>query len=518
MAIYLKPPEGCASLYNLYDCSETRLQYLILLDKHYGNKEEINNILSSNPRLTSNSDCLIEGSRKDRITHFILRLASVCNAKFQSFLITAEQKLFQYRLECGGKNALFNCVKNLKRHAYYAYKKQRLSNRHREELLQIIYLSDYLICSGMILCTERDYCQHSCSVQWFMVLPLIRDRLVIPKFGIVEISCQLLPALFGCIFQTTLTMGLKQLVESGTAINAYNDERIARMVKKINKTFSKFKDDGITQVSRPLYHQDISKESPMFPLCMQELQRSLVKSRRLRHNPRFRYTLFLKDIGLPVDESLKFWQHWYSKPHAEHGNGCQHTWEGKDGVRFIYGIRHIYGLEGKKISYTSHSCSALQEMSPQPTESGGCPYTSYDAVKLRKLLHEVGVKRLDTQELIVNASERGRPTEACSIMLADTLLTRGWKKTDDLKTEIDNDKITENKELKQESHCSARCESDIRTKYGDVPLNDNKPLIDKSIICTKKVTNDLYDLEDLSDIIGHCKFSRPSRYFMKASM
>ncbi|CAL4071455.1 unnamed protein product, partial [Meganyctiphanes norvegica] len=486
MAIYLKPPEGCTSLYHLYDTTETRLQYLILLDKHYGNHEEVKRILSSNPHLASNSDCLIDGSRKDRITHFILRLASVCNTHFQSFLITAEQKLFQYRIECGGKNALYKCVKDLKRHANHAYKNQRLSSRHQEELLQIIHLSEYLIHSGMLLCTEREYCQHACTVQWFMVLPLIRDRIVIPRFGTVDISCQLLPALLGCIFQTTLALGLKQLVESGTAINAFNDERIARMVKKLNKVFSKFRDNGITQVNRPLYFQDIAKEFSFFPLCMQELHRSLIKSSRLRHNPRFRYSLFLKDIGLPVEESLKFWQHWYSKPHAKHGNGCQHTWEGQDGNRFTYGIRHIYGLEGKKISYTSHSCSALQEMSPQPTDCGGCPYSSYDRDKLRKLISELGLKRLDTLELIVSASERGRPTEACSIMLAHTLLSRGLKKTEVLKKEDDNDII-------------------IR--------NENE---DQSKCCSKKISNDLYDLEDLSDIISHCKFSRPSQYCMKA--
>lgn len=42
---------------------------------------------------------------------------------------------------------------------------------------------------------------------------------------------------------------------------------------------------------------------------------------------RYQYTLFLKDAGLKVEDSLRFWEEEYSKPRGV--SSCCHDWEEK---------------------------------------------------------------------------------------------------------------------------------------------------------------------------------------------
>lgn len=74
------------------------------------------------------------------------------------------------------------------------------------------------------------------------------------------------------------------------------------------------------------------------------------------------FTLFLKEVGLPMTEALTFWKHEYSLPEVDKSgkeiNG-ERSWQ-KDRKRYTYNIRHLYGLEGSKIDYKAHSCKFLQ--------------------------------------------------------------------------------------------------------------------------------------------------------------
>ena len=45
-----------------------------------------------------------------------------------------------------------------------------------------------------------------------------------------------------------------------------------------------------------------------FPMCMRHLHESLKQRHHLRHYGRLQYMLFLKGIGLPLEESLRFWR------------------------------------------------------------------------------------------------------------------------------------------------------------------------------------------------------------------
>ncbi len=84
-----------------------------------------------------------------------------------------------------------------------------------------------------------------------------------------------------------------------------------------------------------------------FPICMRNLHEALKSNHHLKHYGRLQYALYLKGIGLPLEESLRFWKTEFSK-----GSISVDKFE----KEYAYNIRHSYGKEGKRTSYTPYSC------------------------------------------------------------------------------------------------------------------------------------------------------------------
>lgn len=129
---------------------------------------------------------------------------------------------------------------------------------------------------------------------------------------------------------------------------------------------------------------NIETETQKFPLCMQHLHSVLRSRHRLSHYARLYYSLFLKEIGMTLEDSIAFWRQEYSKPHTC-TSVCSHNWQSNE-KKFIYSIRHMYGLEGLRKNYKTPDCNLICTGISGATYEGGCPFKDFDMSALRNLL------------------------------------------------------------------------------------------------------------------------------------
>jgi DNA primase large subunit len=124
-----------------------------------------------------------------------------------------------------------------------------------------------------------------------------------------------------------------------------------------------------------------------FPLCMQNMQQNGAKNSHLRYNGRRIYGLFLKGIGLSLQDSLNFWRRLFSRKVTPE----------KFNKEYAYNVRHNYGQEGSRQDYKPASCLQIINKVPGAGEHHGCPFASFDEHSMRSKLLErkVPVQKID---------------------------------------------------------------------------------------------------------------------------
>ncbi|KAH7306258.1 hypothetical protein KP509_22G004000 [Ceratopteris richardii] len=152
---------------------------------------------------------------------------------------------------------------------------------------------------------------------------------------------------------------------------------------------------------------DLAKTS--FPLCMRHLFFKLREEHHLKHGGRQQLGLFLKGVGLKLEDALAFWR-------SEFGQ--------KMGVErfdkeYAYNIRHNYGKEGKRTDYTPFSCNKIILSTPGVGDHHGCPYRHFSEENLRAALGSMhlGVRIVD--EILEKVRNRHYQV-ACSLTFEAT--------------------------------------------------------------------------------------------------
>jgi len=105
---------------------------------------------------------------------------------------------------------------------------------------------------------------------------------------------------------------------------------------------------------------------------------------------RMQYGLFLKGIGLTLEDALTFWRSEFS----------QIMGVDKFEKLYAYNIRHNYGKEGRRADYTPYSCMKIIMGHVGPQESHGCPFRHFDADQLKLNLMSHGIGQAGISELI----------------------------------------------------------------------------------------------------------------------
>ncbi|XP_074663032.1 DNA primase large subunit-like [Tubulanus polymorphus] len=420
MAFYLKPCNGNISLSALEDICLRRCLFLAEITRFDGNfvkmkdyiiGSEISDTDSSHHHLVEGSECLIEGTKKDNVAHFMLRL--ICAEGKEKFaFVTAENFLFHYRFSCMNEKELIHFFQSLRRDMRRLDTKKVYACSKFGDVISIL---NGLIQAHGVEPLVRKYLngnEKPCiKVPFTYVSNLVADRSVIVKNGWAYIPFCKLQALMAALFFQSLTVGMESAKQSLNLLKT--DIRFRKLLKIIQNIFSKCNDslhgDRDFSVQGDLYMDQIDEIQQFIPLCMRNIHRNLRKNHKVPHHSRIQYTLMLKEIGLPVQEAISFWRGEYLKPSKSEIGQLASKWRHNES-RYIYNIRHLYGLEGSRINCRSHTCSHLQYCTLQ---SGGCPFKHFDAFHLEE---ELKMERLNQSdiELIIVLSRNQLYKEACS--------------------------------------------------------------------------------------------------------
>ncbi|CAH1790180.1 unnamed protein product [Owenia fusiformis] len=427
MAFYLQPPDGNIPIEKLASFSLKRLKFLLkFVDQQPGDVESFHEFVSSYTSV-EDSECLIEGTTKDKVSHFTLRLAACHsgNPSLQEFFIRAETLLFKFRLQCMDEKELYRLFKSFRRNRLQLDNNVDLSETSDQGYMTEMFQTFHRIPAGqhwkhLIRKYKDGVDDEYFQVPFEFTLNLVKHRQVRMSNGFAFVPYSKLDEVIVGLFNQSLVLGLKKGKRQNSDQNIIPDDRLKRIFNDLQATFSRAQ---VCNTRQPgvLHHQDVDELSRKFPLCMLNLHNELRVKHRLGHHARIQYTLFLKEAGMHVNEALLFWGQEYSKP-VGGGSPCKHTWQ-KDARRYTYNIRHLYGLEGSRINYRGHSCEAIQGMTLQCRDEGGCPFRHFDNENLKSLLSSQCAKYHMVDDITTLASQ-GQYTNACTAHLKMKLFER----------------------------------------------------------------------------------------------
>ncbi len=98
--------------------------------------------------------------------------------------------------------------------------------------------------------------------------------------------------------------------------------------------------------------------SPDLPLCIRLLISNMEKSKHAKFEDRQLITLFLKEVGVPINETMQYLR---AKLPTMKEN------------ELTYMVRYNYGLEGKRADFSCYSCRKIFSLSTDPNFTG-CPF------------------------------------------------------------------------------------------------------------------------------------------------
>jgi DNA primase large subunit len=248
-------------------------------------------------------------------------------------------------------------------------------------------------------------------VDWERVPELVENRRVFLRAGKAYVPGREQLSMVVAEFTSRLDKALE--LTSRALPRLDEDDRLTPILTHLSQNFTT-PDANYSSSATALPGADISARnvdllSASFPLCMQNLHRSLRRDAHLKHYGRLQYTLFLKGIGLNLEECLVFWRSSFSKITDDVFN-----------KEYKYNVRHAYGDVGgdsnrRGNGYSPFSCQKiLTEHPPGPGEAHGCPYRHFSVENLTALLQAVGVKDQEVLKGVKEDKEKMKFHLACN--------------------------------------------------------------------------------------------------------
>ncbi|XP_067884446.1 DNA primase large subunit [Heterodontus francisci] len=300
--------------------------------------------------------------RKDHISHFILRLAYCQSEELRRWFIQQELDIFRFRFnELQDKQQEFLEHNELKYQAISAeekeHEKKNLCDSSGLSLIQIDELLFY-------------------KVAFTDAVELVRGRKVFLRNGFAYIPHPEIVITVLNEFRQRLSKSLAVALRSLPVIQS--DERLQPLLNHLSHAYVG-QDYSIQKNAGKISLDQLdSLAAKSYPPCMRQLHKALRDNHHLRHGGRMQYGLYLKGIGLTLEQALQLWKSEFIRGKVD---------PEKFDKLYAYNIRHSFGKEGKRTDYTPYSCmKIILSNPPSQGDYHGCPFRHSDPELLKQKL------------------------------------------------------------------------------------------------------------------------------------
>ncbi|XP_064483538.1 DNA primase large subunit-like [Ornithodoros turicata] len=328
---------------------------------------------------------------RDNTSHFILQLIFCRSHELRQWFINQEVELFRFRFQ----NETASNTKAFLQAICPEY--QPISAEQKASLMQ--HLLDTL--------SDGSDMDTIYKVPFTEALELVSERAVYLHAGYAYLPRGGLLSVTAARFRDHLSRMLANTVRRLPGLQ--EDERLRQLSSAIERARGGggFRLGSAAGVTADMIDQ-LCKES--FPLCMKAMHEVLRKNHHLRHGGRLQYGLFLKGIGLSLEEALRFWREEFA----------QHVGADNFDKKYSYNVRHSYGREGRRANYTPFGCTSIITAAiPGPTDCHGCPFVHWSRPQLKAKLQSEGVTGHNLQE-VMQQVESGHYQLACTTVFSVT--------------------------------------------------------------------------------------------------
>ncbi|KAK6503498.1 hypothetical protein TWF481_008515 [Arthrobotrys musiformis] len=313
----------------------------------------------SNPRRFQG---LTNERKRDHYSHFILRLAFARTEDLRRRFTMTEGILFKHRFMTDNtvERAEFMDSLDLNSEAVSDAEKGQLA----EELKAVLVSGSKMPAEKARQLFEQE---QYLKVEWDRVSDLVESRKVFLRRGYAYVPNSMLLSLVMAEFSKRLDESLIKTARYLPRLD--EDDRLIPILNHLSKGFTapEYTTTTTSLTGEAITAAQIDTLSAHFPLCMKNLHSAVRRDKHLRHFGRLQYGLFLKALGLSIDEALLFWRTAFSKFTDEQFN-----------KEYRYNIRHSYGLQGAGRNYKPLSCQQiLMDHPPGSGDNHGCPYRHF---------------------------------------------------------------------------------------------------------------------------------------------
>ena len=345
LTLYQRAPDGEMTLDQFEGAALDRLCVLDMLDRRWGMKDGklyVDNLIRQRMPLLSEED-----ARRDSLSHWVLHLA-FCRPKDRFFFVKNEVALFEYRLKELDPTAAREFIKT---------NGMTFGSVSEEQYERIKKDVAVLYSEGSVTPLAHELFR----VRWTEALAIIkrRDCLLDRGYAVIH-RAQVIPIIVSR-FRAFLAQELDGIWSHLPEI-MQGFPSLAPLLESLRRR-DVTPAPSLSLVSGVSAADLDSLAATRFPACMQNYHKALRKEHHLQYDGRLRYGLFLKHIGLSLDEALRFWRWEFTHKMTERQFEASHA----------YNIRHLYGKEGKAAQYKAFGCAQL-------VKEGVCPYSVFSSV------------------------------------------------------------------------------------------------------------------------------------------